>query len=111
MLTNFYSKQVVAEPIDEIVINKKVISSHTKLVKCSETMKIVSFLSKPHRDIIFHLFKNSGVIYSKKELKCIGWQGKKVSNSSVLVAISEIRQVIGDRSIMTVTGEGYMYVG
>ncbi|EAQ51583.1 hypothetical protein MED222_06980, partial [Vibrio sp. MED222] len=50
-----------------------------------------------------------GKLFSVGQLKKIGWENGSVTNSSVIVAISEIRSLFGDGLIITITGEGYIF--
>lgn len=90
-------------------LDDKIISSKTKVVLEEKTGSIVAIISRPQRNIIHYLYENAGRILTKQQIKKIGWPGRMVSNSSVVVAISEIRSVFGDDKIITISGEGYMF--
>ena len=92
-------------------ISNNIIDSESRIIINSLTSKMVASLSKPYRNILylFYLFPNK--VLSKLEIMSAGWEGKTVSESSVVVAISEIRAVVGSNRIITVTGEGYMLIG
>ncbi|QFI38661.1 hypothetical protein FR932_12770 [Moritella marina ATCC 15381] len=92
-----------------VEIDGKIISSKTKVVLDAETGLMLTIISRPQRNIINVLYNNAGIIFSKKDIKEIGWPGRVVSNSSVVVAISEIRSVIGNNRIITISGEGYLF--
>lgn len=92
-----------------VEIDGKIISSKTKVVLDAETGLMLTIISRPQRNIINVLYNNAGIIFSKKDIKDIGWPGRIVSNSSVVVAISEIRSVIGNNKIITISGEGYLF--
>ncbi|GIC75462.1 winged helix-turn-helix domain-containing protein [Moritella sp. F3] len=93
----------------ELEIDGKIISSKTKVILDSDTGLMLAIISRPQRNIINVLYNNAGIIFSKQDIKDIGWPGRVVSNSSVVVAISEIRSVIGNNRIITISGEGYLF--
>ncbi|MEZ8286089.1 transcriptional regulator [Vibrio splendidus] len=84
------------------------IRTKTKLVRKEGCGSIVGTLSEPHRKVLFYLYQNKGVVVSKNILRRIGWSEKDVTSASVLVAIYEIRRVIGDQCIYTIPNEGYL---
>ena len=92
-----------------VEIDSKIISSKTKVVLDAKTGLMQTIISRAQRNIINVLYNNAGIIFSKKDIKEIGWPGRVVSNSSVVVAISEIRSVIGNNKIITISGEGYLF--
>lgn len=92
-----------------VEIDGKIISSKTKVVLDAKTGLMQTIISRAQRNIINVLYNNAGIIFSKKDIKEIGWPGRVVSNSSVVVAISEIRNVIGNHRIITISGEGYLF--
>ena len=92
-----------------VEVDEKIITSETKLVRHKHTNQLIATLSLPLRNIIYGFVTCKGDLLNKEQIKMIGWPHKSVSNSSVLVAISEIRALIGDDKIITVTGEGYIY--
>ncbi|MEZ8019996.1 transcriptional regulator [Vibrio splendidus] len=106
-------RQVTFEVIDfksdkKIVLNMREIHTKTKLVRKEGCGSIVGTLSEPHRKVLFYLYQNKGVVVSKNILRRIGWSEKDVTSASVLVAIYEIRRVIGDQCIYTIPNEGYL---
>ncbi|WP_017222981.1 winged helix-turn-helix domain-containing protein [Moritella dasanensis] len=93
----------------KLEIDGKIISSKTKVILDSDSGLMLAIISRPQRNIIHMLYKNAGMIFSKQNIKDIGWPGRIVSNSSVVVAISEIRSVLGNDKIITISGEGYFF--
>ncbi|WP_232784088.1 winged helix-turn-helix domain-containing protein [Moritella sp. Urea-trap-13] len=93
----------------KVEIDGKIISSKTKVILDSKTGLMLAIISRPQRNIINVLYNNAGIIFSKQDIKDIGWPGRIVSNSSVVVAISEIRSIIGNNKIITISGEGYLF--
>lgn len=89
-------------------ISKKIIDSETRVIRDSITKNIVGSLSKPYRNILHFFYCYPNEVISKTKIKSVGWEGKIVSESSVLVAISEIRILVGKNRILTISGEGYM---
>ncbi|WP_112477938.1 helix-turn-helix domain-containing protein [Vibrio variabilis] len=89
-------------------LNGKVIDSTSKVIRCEETRHILGCLPRNYRDILYHMYANSNDVISKSELADVGWNGKKVKLSSVVVAISEIRALLGQDIILTIHNEGYV---
>lgn len=88
-------------------LNGKVIQSSSKVIRCEKTHRIIGCLPKNYRDILYYLHTNNKEVISKSQLANIGWDGKEVKLSSVVVAISEIRNLFGQESILTIHNEGY----
>lgn len=90
-------------------VNGKVIELNTKLIRNLENGYIVGTMPLAYRKMILSMNRQRGQLFSVRQLKNIGWEGEKVTNSSVIVAISEIRSILGDSLILTITGEGYVF--
>ncbi|USD63668.1 helix-turn-helix domain-containing protein [Vibrio sp. SCSIO 43140] len=90
------------------ILDGKVIDSASKIIRCEETRRILGCLPRNYRDILHYLYDNPNDVISKAELADIGWQGKNVKLSSVVVAISEIRGLMGQDVILTIHNEGYV---
>ncbi|KAB0480588.1 helix-turn-helix domain-containing protein [Vibrio sp. IB15] len=90
-------------------VNGKVIELNTKLIRNIENGYIVGTMPLAYRKMILFMNRHRGQLFSVPQLKNIGWEGETVTNSSVIVAISEIRSILGDGLILTITGEGYVF--
>lgn len=93
-----------------VEIGGKLITSNTRLVRDTQNQQVVGQLSKPLRNIVYAFSALQGQVLTKEQIRRIGWQGKKISNSAVVVAISDIRTLLGNSTITTVTNEGYIFL-
>ncbi|WP_117235040.1 winged helix-turn-helix domain-containing protein [Vibrio maerlii] len=89
-------------------LNGKIIDSSSKVIRCEETQRILGCLPQSYRDILYYLHTNQNDVICKDHLADIAWQGKKIKPSSVVVAISEIRSLLGQDVILTIHNEGYV---
>ncbi|WP_394142140.1 transcriptional regulator [Vibrio chagasii] len=67
-------------------------------------------LSAPEFRMLMQMIKSEGEAISKRELEAIGWEGRNTSDSSVTVAITNIRKKIKKSeslSIITIPRVGY----
>ena len=101
--TNHSENNVVLE------LNGKIVELNTKLIRNVENGYVLATMPLAYRKIILFMNRHRGELFSVGQLKKIGWESEKVTNSSVIVAISEIRSLFGDGLIMTITGEGYVF--
>ncbi|WP_102386696.1 winged helix-turn-helix domain-containing protein [Vibrio cyclitrophicus] len=101
--TNHSENNVVIE------LNGKIVELHTKLIRNVENGYVLATLPLAYRKITLFMNRHRGELFSVGQLKKIGWENEKVTNSSVIVAISEIRSLFGDGLIITITGEGYVF--
>lgn len=90
-------------------VNGKVIELNTKLIRNVDNGYVLGTMPLAYRKIILSMNRHRGQLFSVRQLKNIGWESEKVTNSSVIVAISEIRSILGDGLILTITGEGYVF--
>lgn len=90
-------------------VNGKVIELNTKLIRNVDNGYVLGTMPLAYRKIILFMNRHRGQLFSVRQLKNIGWESEKVTNSSVIVAISEIRSILGDGLILTITGEGYVF--
>ena len=90
-------------------VNGKVIELNTKLIRNVDNGYVLGTMPLAYRKIILFMNRHRGQLFSVRQLKDIGWESEKVTNSSVIVAISEIRSILGDGLILTITGEGYVF--
>ena len=100
----------IREEQNEVLeVNGEVIELNTKLIRNLENGYIVGTMPLAYRKMILAMNRHRGQLFSVPQLKKIGLEGEKVTNSSVIVAISEIRSILGDGLILTITGEGYVF--
>ncbi|MEZ8286088.1 transcriptional regulator [Vibrio splendidus] len=97
------------EQNEVLEVSGKVIELNTKLIRNLENGYVVGTMPLAYRKIILFMNRHRGQLFSVRQLKSIGWEGERVTNSSVIVAISEIRSILGDGLILTITGEGYVF--
>lgn len=90
-------------------VNGKVIELNTKLIRNVDNGYVLGTMPLAYRKIILFMNRHRGQLFSVRQLKNIGWESEKVTNSSVIVAISEIRSILGNGLILTITGEGYVF--
>ncbi|WKY60636.1 helix-turn-helix domain-containing protein [Vibrio sp. SNU_ST1] len=90
-------------------LNGKIVELNTKLIRNVENGYVLATMPLAYRKIILFMNRHRGKLLSVSQLKKIGWGSEKVTNSSVIVAISEIRTLFGDGLIITITGEGYVF--
>ncbi|MEZ8289323.1 helix-turn-helix domain-containing protein [Vibrio sp. 10N.237.312.B06] len=90
-------------------LNGKIVELDTKLIRNVENGYVLATMPLAYRKIILFMNQNRGKLFSVGQLKKIGWENGSVTNSSVIVAISEIRSLFGDGLIITITGEGYIF--
>ncbi|MBY7729878.1 winged helix-turn-helix domain-containing protein [Vibrio bathopelagicus] len=106
--------QQLANDVDDVtfpsklIINNKEFQLTTKIVRKQGCGSIIGTLSEPHRRVLFYLYQNKGNVINKQLLKRVGWAGKAVTSASVLVAVCEIRRILGCKCIHTISNEGYL---
>ena len=75
----------------------------------SLSSRLMGRLSEAQYNILEHFNKNDGVVLSKEELKKIGWPGKNVEITGVVMAICHIRSLLSKNYITTIRGSGYVF--
>lgn len=91
-------------------IDNKVFSSETKLVIDRNDNQLITTSPRSIRNIIYGFYSHKGEVLTKGQLQNMGWPNKNVSNSSIIVAIYDIRSLLGENAIKTITNEGYIFI-
>ena len=91
-------------------IDNKIFSSETKLVRDLNNNQLIATSPKSIRNIIYGFYSHKGEVLTKEQLQSMGWPNKNISNSSIIVAIYDIRSLLGENKIITVTKEGYIFI-
>ncbi|CAK2109819.1 hypothetical protein VCRA2119O147_3300001 [Vibrio crassostreae] len=80
--------------------NGLVFHEETGLYKCK--------IPKSQYHLLKNFIENEGTIFSKYELKQIGWGEAEIELASVVIAISSLRRLLSKNYLITVRRYGYL---
>ncbi|TIX55041.1 MAG: adenylate cyclase, partial [Mesorhizobium sp.] len=69
------------------------------------------FLRPKAYALLSHLARNMGRVVPKAELMDVVWPGVYVTEDSLTQSVREIRKVLGEEMVRTVSKRGYMLAG